>query len=122
MCNIWIAKEIIPLLIDAVEHEMKYLAGKNVGLTEDEDFDPNDYVIFKSFVLPVLRENKGKGFYCEEMLRKGFAFMISLIPACLNKHKDTIDANLYGKMARVYYNYSLNNADSYINSIDDKYI
>ncbi|MEQ8221891.1 MAG: hypothetical protein ABRQ37_06280 [Candidatus Eremiobacterota bacterium] len=122
MCKIWIDKEIIPLLIDAVEHEMKCLAGKNTGLTEDEDFDPNDYFIYNSFVLPVLKENKEKGFYCEEMLRKGFSFMLSLLPACLKKHKDTMDANLYGKMARIYYNYSLNNATSYVNSIDEKYI
>lgn len=85
MCKIWIDKEIIPLLIEAVEDEIKCLAGKNTGLTEDEDFDPNDYAIFNSFVLPVLRENKEKGFYCEDMLWKGFIFMISLIPGYLKK-------------------------------------
>ncbi len=122
MCKIWIDKEIIPLLIDAVEDEIKYLVSRATEFTEDEDFDPNDCVIFNSFILPVLKENKEKGFYCEEMLQKGVSFMMALIPACLKKYRDKIDVNLYGKMARMYYNYSLNNAASYVNSIDEKYI
>ena len=122
MCKIWIDKEIIPLLIDAVEDEIKCLAGKNTGLTEDEDFDPNDYAIFNSFVLPVLRENKEKGFYCEDMLWKGFIFMISLIPGYLKKNNGIIDRAACGKLVRIYYNHSLNTASSYVNSIDDRYM
>ncbi len=122
MCKIWIDKEIIPMLIKAVEDEMKNMAGRSIDFPEDEDFDLNDYVIFNSFVLPVLKENKEKGFYCEDMLWKGFAFMISLIPGYLKKNSGIIDRTAYGKLVRIYYNHSLNTASSYVNSIDDGYM
>jgi hypothetical protein len=120
----WVDREIIPLLIDAVGIKIK----EELKIQEDdeanqsEDFDPNDLVIYQSFVLPVLLEKKEKSFDSEEMLHKGFSFMISLIPGYLKEYRKTIDKNQYGKLSKLYYNHRLNEAIIYLNSIEEKYI
>jgi hypothetical protein len=119
----WIDKEVIPSLIDAVELTVKeeikaHLCEEN----QDEDFDPNDIIIFQNFVIPVLEENKEAGFDSEKMLYKGFSFMVSLIPGYLKEHRNKLTPALYGKLAKLYYNHTLNGAISYVNFIDDKYI
>jgi hypothetical protein len=122
MYNIWIDKEIIPFLIDAVEIELKEKPSINGDSDGKEQFDPNDYVIFQSFVLPVLRETKETGFNSEQMLHKGFSFMVSLIPLYLRDYSEKVRGTLYGRLAKIYYNYTLNNASLYLNSIEEKYI
>ena len=120
----WIDREIIPLLIDAAGIKIK----EEEQIQEDdrdnriEDFDPNDMVIYRSFVLPVLEKNKETGFHSQEMLNKGFSFMISLIPGYLKEYRKNIDKNQYGKLSKIYYNHRLSEAIAYLNSIDEKYI
>lgn len=119
----FIEKEIILLLIDAVEIAVK--EEENLHLNEElqnEDFDPNDIIIFQNFVIPVLKEHKETGFNSDKMLSKGFYFMVSLIPGYLKEHRRNISRELYGKLAKLYYNHMVNKAISYVNSIEDQYI
>lgn len=45
--------------------------------------DPNDYIIWESFVIPVLEEAQASGFYPHEMIDKGYGFLLGNIPYLL---------------------------------------
>jgi hypothetical protein len=124
MMDMWIESDLIPALIDAVGIKIKEEMDiqEDSASRPDENFDRNDLIIFHSFVLPVLKENKEKGFSSEQMLKKGFSFMVSLIPYYLKNYRERIKRDLYGKLAKIYYNHSLNNASLYLNSIENEYI
>lgn len=116
----WIDKDIIPALIDAVEKTIKseLEAFDEADFNEDEHFDGNDLVIFDSFVLHTLRENIGKGFYSSEMLDKGFAYMMGLVQWYLRAYGDELAKICFGKLARLHYEYYLKEAMSYLAYIE----
>ncbi len=120
----WIDKDIIPALIDAVEKTIKseLEAFDEADFNEDEHFDGNDLVILDSFVLSVLRENIGKGFYSSEMLEKGFGFMMGLVQWYLRAYGHSLPKIGYSKLVRLHYGYYLKEAMSYLAYIEPDYI
>lgn len=128
---IWIPKETIPHLIKAVQvtfdlqmkaFEKELEASENGEVVSDEDIDPNDLVIFNGFVLPVLKEFQEEGFDSGEMLQKGFRFMVYLIPWYLNTYVQEISKTDYGKLAKVFYQYSLDEMSIYLTYIEDEHL
>jgi len=120
----WIDKNIIPALIDAVELTItEELAAQALADVEtDEHYDPNDIVIFDGFVLPVLQENIAFGFYSSEMLDKGFGFLIGLIQHYLDNHGSKLSDECFGQLAILHYKYGLKKSLEYIDYIEPKYI
>ena len=115
----WIDKDIIPALIDAVEKTIKseLEAFDDEDFNEDEHFDGNDLVILDSFVLHTLRENIGRGFYSSEMLYKGFGFMMGMVDGYLKFDGHTLPDICFNKLARLHYEYYLKEAISYMDCI-----
>ncbi len=119
-----IDKDIIPLLFDAAELTVK----EELAAYDKEDFDPtihydpNDIIIFDSFVIPALKVNINYGFYSHEMLNKGFGFMVGLIPWYLKEYEEKIQDECFGKLALLYYNYNIKEAISYMMSFEPKQI
>ena len=119
----WIDKDIIPALIDAVEKTVKseLEAVEEADFNEDEHFDGNDLVILDSFVLHTLRRNIGKGFYSVEMLDKGFGYMMGLVQWYLRAYGDTLSKTCYGKLAKLHYIFYLKEAIVYLSYIEPDY-
>lgn len=117
-----ISRNAIPPLIEAVKTllDEELAAYERDDVREDEHYDPNDLVIFDSFVLPVLEDARDMGFETDDMLDKGFAFMVSIIPHWLNTHGDDLPGPVYGELARVYYRHTLDEATRYLDLIEDK--
>jgi hypothetical protein len=107
-----ISKDAVPPLIDAVKTtlEEELAAHDRHDFDEEEHYDPNDLIIFDSFVLPVLENAVETGFDSEEMLYKGFSFMVFLIPWYLNNHSSKLSPPVYGELAKIYYTYCLKDA------------
>jgi len=120
----WIDKDIIPALIDAVEITIRsgLEAFEGDDFNEEEHFDGNDLVILDSFVLHTLKENIGRGFYSSEMLYKGFGFMMGLVRWYLSDYGHTLPNICYGKLARLHYEYYLKEAISYLGYIEPENI
>ncbi|MBF0227659.1 MAG: hypothetical protein HQK76_19600 [Desulfobacterales bacterium] len=110
--NMWINKNIIPSLIEAVEEILKAN-----GIEDD-----NDIVIFESYVLPLLKQNLEHGFNSSEMLQKGFNFLIELIPCYLEDYGDKLSNSCFGELARLYYRHKTKEFICYLNCIETEYI
>ncbi|MBF0224091.1 MAG: hypothetical protein HQK76_01435 [Desulfobacterales bacterium] len=108
----WINKNIIPYLIEAVEVTLK---ANNIE-------DANDIVIFESYVIPVLKQNLEHGFYSSEMLQKGFNFLMELIPCYLKVYGDKLSNTYFGELAILYYRHKTKEFASYLNCIEPQYI
>lgn len=111
-----ISKDAVPPLIEAVKStvEEELAAREQDDFDEDERYDPNDLIIFDSFVLPVLENALETGFESEEMIEKGFSFMVFLIPWYLNNHSSKLSPPVYGELAKIYYTYCLEDALRYM--------
>lgn len=111
----WIDKTVIPFLSKALAH---YL-----DATVDSDaIDPNDWVIFANFVLPVLQDNQDKGFVSEVMLEKGFRFLVDLIPYFLQTAEQTCEEALEGRLLKIYISQKLAEIADYTEIVPDAYV
>lgn len=119
-----ISKDAVPPLLEAMKTilEAELAAREQDEFNEDEHYDPNDLVIFDSFVLPVLEDALETGFDSEDMLEKGFSFLVSLIPWCLNKRAAGLSKPVYGELAKIYYTYSLEDALRYVTMLGNEYL
>lgn len=104
-----VPKEAVPYLADEV---------RDLLAAADENFDGNDFVIFEAFVLPVLEGNP-EGFESDEMLDKGFSFLIGLIPDLLNRRRAEMDPTHFGMLARLYHRHTIERILGWIDGLDD---
>ena len=119
----WIAKELIPVLIHAIEQliteqEAYYASGD----ADDDLYDPNDVIILDSFVLHSLRASLDYGLYSSEMLHKGFRLMMGMVPGYLAEHHHTLSDEVFAALADLHYEYSIKEALSYLKMIDPKHL
>lgn len=119
-----ISKDAVPPLIDAVKTTLKeeLAAYDQDDFKQDEHNDPNDLIIFDSFVLPVLEDALETGFDSEEMLHKGYSFMVFLIPSYLNNHSSELSPPVYGELAKIYYTYCLEDALRYVTMLGNDHL
>lgn len=119
-----ISKDAVPPLIEAVKTtlEEELAAYEQDDFNADKHYDPNDLIIFQSFVLPVLEDALESGFDSEEMLEKGFSFMVCLIPWYLNNHSSRLSPPAYGELARIYYTYCLEDALRYVSLLGNDHL
>ena len=115
----WIDKEIIPALIDATEQYIK--AGLEALDLEPENFDvydPNDLTIFDGFVLPVLKDKIHTGFESDEMIEKGFRFMVGLVQNYLIEYGSSLTRACLGKLIILYYQFYITEVRKYFKHMD----
>ncbi len=121
----WIEKEIVPLLIDAVERILEAEApvpGADDDVAESAP-DPNDPVIFRAFVLPALHTGLDKGFDSGDMLAKGFRFLMNAIPWYLRERaEESLVPSIYGKLVKAYVLFALADLAGYVSSVPDEYV
>ncbi|WP_257456253.1 hypothetical protein [Archangium lipolyticum] len=95
-----IAKQMID---DMDEANRLYESGQEEG---NDWVDPNDYFIWQGFILSVLEENLDSGFQRDEMLDKGYGFLMGCIPAYL-KQEQELETSLRGGLMRLYVHWTL---------------
>jgi hypothetical protein len=120
----WVGKEIIPALIDAVEITIRETleAYEQDDLDANDCYDPNDLTIFASFVLPVLNGNVQCGFHGSAMLGKGFGFMMGLVPWYLNSHQDSLSKSCFGELVLLHFRYQMKEALAYVNHWEPEWV
>jgi hypothetical protein len=103
----------------------EYLDGEEKAYAEwDEDadwecMDPNDFIIFKQFVLPDLQDARETGIDTEDLLAKGWMLTAGMIPALL--YQDNLPPATYGALARAMQTWFLEEAIHYIGYIKDEW-
>ena len=112
----WVPKEVVPYLIEEVRELIR-----NADEGRLEPYDANDLVIFEGFVLPVLEDSLEGGFYSDEMLDKGFGFLIGLIPGILNERRSRIDPAHFGILARLYHRHTIERILTWLDHVDDRW-
>lgn len=108
----WIPPETLPWLLE----EVKELLADALARDDDGGWDPNDLIIWDGFVRPVLEDKLGSGFDSEEMLHKGFGFLVELIPGILERRAPP--ARAFGALARVYHAEKLRRALDWVGSFE----
>ncbi|PTL80298.1 hypothetical protein DAT35_30380 [Vitiosangium sp. GDMCC 1.1324] len=89
------------------------------GQAEGNDWvDPNDYFIWQAFILDVLEERRDSGFQRDEMLDKGYGFLMGCIPAYLKQERQ-LDASHRGGLMRLYVHWTLEWATDYAGHLND---
>ncbi|QRN94320.1 hypothetical protein JRI60_35030 [Archangium violaceum] len=89
------------------------------GQTEGNDWvDPNDYFIWQAFILDVLEEKRDSGFHQDEMLDKGYGFLMGCIPAYLKQERE-LETSHRGGLMRLYVRWTLEGEMAYIGFLND---
>lgn len=117
----WVPKEAIPYLIEEVAAlvEEAIVQADLPDADPRTQWDPNDIIIFEGFVLTVLREKQATGFDSEEMLYKGFGFLMGLIPSLLGQKRKTMPPSHFGTLAKLFHEYQLGRALEYARRVPE---
>lgn len=89
----WIDRMLLPTMIEAVQAAIDEAKAEcEAGPDGELCFDPNDIFILDVFVLSVLEDHRDTGFDSDDMLDKGFGFLLGLLPGYLMAHRDSLTA------------------------------
>lgn len=120
----WLSERVIPALIDAVNITLRETleAYEADDFDPDGHYDPNDLMIFDGFVLPVLVESRNKGCESSDMLDKGFAFLMGLLPWYLKSYGDQMTDDTFGELALLFYRYQLHDTLNFLEVLEPAYL
>jgi len=101
----FVSAQAVPYLEKWVKDLVAGWLARNEGKdgTQDADWDPNDIVIFDGFVLPVLQDARGKGFKADQMIDKGYRFLMSNIAAVVTETVPEQDRAARGELIKLGY-------------------
>lgn len=97
---IFLDADVVSCLIQWVEQEIDE-ARKHPDEIEYGGWDPNDLVIFNTFVLPVLHKHRHTGVDSREILDKGYGFITINIPNIIKNTNISIETK--GKLMKIGY-------------------
>lgn len=116
----YLTKHLLVLAQDFTNEMREVLENYKEGDNKNEWADPNDYIIWESFILPVLEDAQDTGFYPHEMLDKGYDFLLGNIPYLLQTHKEISSEDQSG-LLRLFCMHELERTLNYAEAIDPKW-
>lgn len=107
--------DIIESVIPWVQEKIRYCYD-TIDSDEYDSFDPNDVMIFESFILPELVEHRLSGIESDNLLQKWYGFIVANI-ATIIQSREQMSNETRGKLIRIWYEWECGKLLSYIHGI-----